>query len=454
MFGTTHLLADISGYFTSGATLSADAVRPGGKVTVRARGFAPSSDVRVELHSDPVLLETPTASAEGAVELEVTIPEDTPAGDHEIVVAGVDPDLVEIEFRTPVSVDRDGPEIPDVTVSPTSASIGDEVIISVRATDPADVESVGFYFMLNDAQRDICGQQLEFASGTVLDGVWSTSCTIPSDAQNGVYEVVPFAEDGVGNFTNTNCCSTSSTRGALTVTGGSDDSDGPSITVVTVSPATAAPGDVITISVSAADESGVVSAGFYLMLGDAQRDICGQTTELTSGDEFVGVWSYECTIPDLVQNGTYTVVPLGEDTVGNYTNTNCCTSDDTRGSFTVSGGSDDSDGPGFTSVTVSESSVGPGDTFTISIAASDASGVSSVGFYFMLGDAQRDFCGQSTTLASGDEFEGVWTHDCVVPDEVQGGTYSVVPYAMDVFGNYTNTNCCTLDATRGSFTVE
>ena len=262
------------------------------------------------------------------------------------------------------------------------------------------------------------------------------------------------ALSGVGNYTNTNCCSTSPTRGSFTVTGGSDDSDGPTFPAVTVSPSTATPGDQVTIEIAAGDESGVSQAGFYFDLDGAQRDICGQSAELVSGDEFNGVWAYVCTIPALVQNGTYTVIPYGVDAVGNNTNTNCCSTSPTRATLTVTGGSDDNTGPAFPSVTVSPSSVGPGDQLVINIRATDDAGVAEVGFTFELGGAQRDICGQQTELISGDASDGVWSYTCTIPDVVQGGEYTVVPYGVDVFGNYTNTNCCSTSPTQATFTVE
>ena len=90
----------------------------------------------------------------------------------------------------------------------------------------------------------------------------------------------------------------------------------------------------------------------------------------------------------------------------------------------------------------------------ISIRATDDAGVAEVGFTFELGGAQRDICGQQTELISGDATDGVWSYTCTIPDVVQGGEYTVVPYGVDVFGNYTNTNCCSTSPTRATFTVE
>jgi hypothetical protein len=80
--------------------------------------------------------------------------------------------------------------------------------------------------------------------------------------------------------------------------------------------------------------------------------------------------------------------------------------------------------------------------------------VESAGFYFTLNGAQRDFCGQQLARTSGTATDGIWTHTCQVPQNVQGGVYTIVPYAVDIVGNYTNTNCCSTSPTRATFTVE
>jgi uncharacterized membrane protein len=62
----------------------------GGKLTVSGDGFSPEESVSVWLHSTPVLLARVTADAAGHVEAVVTVPTETVAGDHNIVVTGAD----------------------------------------------------------------------------------------------------------------------------------------------------------------------------------------------------------------------------------------------------------------------------------------------------------------------------------------------------------------------------
>ncbi len=62
------------------------ALVPGGSVTVLGTGFAPDTDARVELHSDPVVLGTVRTDDTGAFTLAATVPASLPAGTHTVVV--------------------------------------------------------------------------------------------------------------------------------------------------------------------------------------------------------------------------------------------------------------------------------------------------------------------------------------------------------------------------------
>ncbi|WP_284439676.1 HtaA domain-containing protein [Cellulomonas chengniuliangii] len=83
---------------TSAPVLAVEGVRAGGSVTagesvtIVASGFRPNeTGIRLELHSDPVVLATGlTADASGTVRTTVTLPSGTPAGNHHLVVIGAD----------------------------------------------------------------------------------------------------------------------------------------------------------------------------------------------------------------------------------------------------------------------------------------------------------------------------------------------------------------------------
>lgn len=70
-------------------------VTPGEALHIEASGFEPEALVRVELHSDPVVLGEAEASALGAIALGVVVPETVDPGDHALVF------VVETDGTTP-----------------------------------------------------------------------------------------------------------------------------------------------------------------------------------------------------------------------------------------------------------------------------------------------------------------------------------------------------------------
>lgn len=98
--------------------------------------------------------------------------------------------------------------------------------------------------------------------------------------------------------------------------------------------------------------------------------------------------------------------------------------------------------------TVSKSVVTHGETFTISIEASDSDGIERVGFWLEVNGSQRDFCSQFTKMATGTATNGTWSSECTVPMAVIGGSYTVRPYAADSLRNLTES------AEIATFTVE
>ena len=88
----------------------------GGAVTVSGGGFAPATQLTIELHSTPVVLGTTTTDAYGNYSATVTIPADTAPGAHSIVVSGLDPDGAPRSVSVAITVN--GTVVAAVVVSP------------------------------------------------------------------------------------------------------------------------------------------------------------------------------------------------------------------------------------------------------------------------------------------------------------------------------------------------
>lgn len=82
--------ADRAGNQTEATQLASSAARlsaaPGDQIGIEATGFAAGTKIRVEMHSDPVVLATVTANEQGNLVFSGFLPDSIAAGDHEIVL--------------------------------------------------------------------------------------------------------------------------------------------------------------------------------------------------------------------------------------------------------------------------------------------------------------------------------------------------------------------------------
>jgi hypothetical protein len=113
---------DTVGYLQCAApAVSSDVVAPGGTVIFTGGGFAPNSTVTVTLHSDPIVLGTTTANAQGNFTFEAVIPDGLDPGEHRLEASGVDPagnPLVVVQTINVVS-----PEVLGATQTETSGAL-------------------------------------------------------------------------------------------------------------------------------------------------------------------------------------------------------------------------------------------------------------------------------------------------------------------------------------------
>ncbi len=202
-----------------GVSLSQGAIRPGGSLRLQATGFRSKSPVRIELHSDPILLATPSAASDGSVSADLTIPTSAPEGDHHVVASGEDPNGAPLVRSIGLVLDLTAPGVLSVDASPATVSPGGTVTFSMHLTDASGVDYVTFQPMLDGATTftSWCEGPGQLTSGTAQDGVWSATCTIPTVVNAGTYRVWPFGRDILGNYFNTNGGPTTNLRGVFTV---------------------------------------------------------------------------------------------------------------------------------------------------------------------------------------------------------------------------------------------
>jgi hypothetical protein len=89
---------------------SAPSVPPGGTVTLRGAGFIPGERVDIVLHGSDTVLATATADREGAVWVEVRIPEEASAGPATLDLVGADSAVsTGVELRVAAAAEPAGP---------------------------------------------------------------------------------------------------------------------------------------------------------------------------------------------------------------------------------------------------------------------------------------------------------------------------------------------------------
>jgi hypothetical protein len=105
---------------TPAVTTTAAEASPGGALTLSGDGYTPGEPIEIWLHSDPVLLDTVNADANGQFQTAITIPIDTPVGQHTINVVGV---TCGIETVVPLTVvaPSDSGESGDTSGNPEDA---------------------------------------------------------------------------------------------------------------------------------------------------------------------------------------------------------------------------------------------------------------------------------------------------------------------------------------------
>jgi hypothetical protein len=192
---------------------------------------------------------------------------------------------------------------------------------------------------------------------------------------------------------------------------------------------------VFTVTVMASDPSGVVApfvSASSMMTGQSAG--YGQTT-LVAGTAVDGTWQRTITIPTSAAIGTWSVTlhPLA-DSLGNTSNAG------TIGSITLSKpGPTDTTAPTVISATIDKTSFDLGDgpaTFTVTLQASDASGVKAPSVA-----ATSAMVGQSVglgpmTLTAGTATNGTWQRTITIPASAASGTWYVTLYPLeDIHGN-------------------
>ncbi|MEI6447334.1 MAG: calcium-binding protein [Actinomycetes bacterium] len=222
------------------------------------------------------------------------------------------------------TIDRTGPTAAWVDV-PSTVTAGETFTATFSLKDPSSIDPNSPNVKIGGAPGWIttwCGDAGSFplmaslASGSIADGVWSVTCTVPAKAVNDTYSFFLSAQDSFAN-------SADGPSADFTVVGGSADNGAPLISDVVI-PTSAEPGETITLTWRAADPSGVKDTPYPWVYRPAPQFgvIYGEGVSspvLTSGTALDGTWSQTITLPANSVSGTYYVYISVRDELGNKT---------------------------------------------------------------------------------------------------------------------------------------
>lgn len=155
------------------------------------------------------------------------------------------------------TMDSTGPSISEFSV-PASVDAGSPLTFTWRATDPTTVSSTGVTIGWASGIFTRCGfgELGTLISGTRSDGLWSYTCTIPTDAVATQYTVSVHAQDGFGN-------STISPARTFSIAGGASDASTPGFSDVQVV-GTARAGETLTTTWTVTDDSAISYAVLWV----------------------------------------------------------------------------------------------------------------------------------------------------------------------------------------------
>ncbi|MEA1908202.1 MAG: cohesin domain-containing protein [Euryarchaeota archaeon] len=271
------------------------------------------------------------------------------------------------------------------TEPPASVAQGDDVTFDVSFS-----ESVDYYFRIENSASEEVWRYPTTGTNTAAN---PTSKTWPTTSETPPGDYILIVNiDGVDNV---------DTKTVTVTEAGGEDTTDPTISSVTLNPTSTVPGGPVTVTVVATDASGIVSVTAN-----------GTTGTVTLTAQGSNTWQGAITAPST--DGTYTVTVVATD---NSANVNTAT--DTSKSFTVAA---DATAPTISSVTLNPTSTVPGGPVTVTVVATDASGIVSV--------TANGTTGTVTLTSMGnDEWQGTITAPST------DGTYAVTVVATDASPN-------------------
>ena len=317
--------------------------------------------------------------------------------------------------------DKTGPKITILSITPNPAKLGEKVTVRAKITDESGVESADV--QLCNSVGNVAGGILNCVEGTAKDGVYEGTFTLPSNTPAGEWEANIYTRDLLGNTG----LSWGDPKENFTVTGGVNDTTGPKITILSITPNPAKLGEKVTVRAKITDESGVRSADVQLC--NSVGNVAGGILNLVEGNSKDGVYEGTFTLPSNTPAGEWEANIYTNDIYGNTG----LSWGDPKENFTVTGGVNDTTGPKITILSITPNPAKLGGKVTVRAKITDESGVRSADV--QLCNSVGNVAGGILNLVEGNSKDGIYEGTFTLPTSTPVGEWEANIYTNDIYGN-------------------
>jgi hypothetical protein len=208
------------------------------------------------------------------------------------------------------------PVISAITATPNPVAQGGALTISWHLSDSASVVATTLVVRSTTTQATIigCSSTIHRTAGTVLDGDYGATCTVPALQPSGTYLIDVGALDSNGG-------STENITSTFTVSGTAGDTSAPAVVSSSLGLSSSGSNAVVTVTMHVTDDSGVAALPLTLQNPSSHTVVGIGTASLTTGTSTDGTYFGTITVLTGTPAGQYNVVVGAADVIGNSATT-------------------------------------------------------------------------------------------------------------------------------------
>lgn len=327
-----------------------------------------------------------------------------------------------ISFSANAVEDISGPVIESIEVNMTSATVGDTITYTIKASDVSGLS--GGYILLKNGES-ISGLGLTLQS----DGSLIASKKVDNSTLNGSHLLSSVSlSDAVGNYSMYSGADIAESYPnlAVTITGSMEDTAGPEIASISVNKSAGTVGDTISYSINVLDDSDIEWASITL---SRSGNLIPLQVQLQGNKSFTGTLNVNNTL----LNGVYEVYSIViNDTAGNQSSFSANEIDATYPNLdlTITGSLEDADPPIIESISIDKREVAVGEIVTYTVYLNEKSGLASSSMSLSCGSSIKDI---NLVQQSDGSYLGIVKVDSTFVN----GTYDVDYIGLDdIFWNH------------------